>query len=226
MIKLIVFDWDDVLIRGAIEGYFKCYHEAIIGVGVYLDKKEEHRRILIKWSKHHTEELEELLKEYPELINKASKIYVKHLFGDTFVNSLAEIKGVNDVLLRLKNKYILTVASGAHPRIIKEKVIPAFKIPNVFSEIITSYDIKDAQKRKPHPYVIQKMMKDQKVKPEETIYVGDAKSDMVMARAAGVTPVAVLSGQMSLKDTRILNIQYVIPDVTYIEKLVKKINCT
>ncbi len=223
MIKLIVFDWDDVITHGAKDGYFKCYHEAMIGVNAHLDPVEERKRILAKWSKPHTEELKELLKEHPELVEKAVKIYETHLFGDTYVNTQTEVKGVNNFLLRLKEKYILTVATGAHPKILKEKVIPKFKIPDVFAEIISSYDITDPEKRKPHPYMIQKMMQDQKVTPEESIFVGDAKTDIEMARAAGVIPVAVLTGHMSIKDAEELKVKYIIPDVTHLERVLEKI---
>lgn len=223
MIKLIAFDWDDVITKGAKEGYFKCYHEAVEGVGVHLSPEEEHKRILAKWSKPHSEELAELLKENPELVETATKIYEEHLFGDTYVNAQSLIPGVNELLLRLKGQYTLTVATGAHPKILKEKVIPKFKIPDVFTEIVSSYDITDPEKRKPHPYIIQKMMLDQHVKPEETIFVGDARSDMEMARAASVTPVAVLTGHMSIKDTEELNVEYVIPDITYLEQVLGEI---
>lgn len=224
MIKLIAFDWDDVITRGAKDGYFACYHEALLGVGVRLDPEEEHKRILAKWSKPHTEELAELLKEHPELVEEAAKIYEDHLFGDTYVNAQTAIAGINDLLLRLKDKYSLTVATGAHPKILKEKVIPKFNIPDVFAEIVSSYDIADPEKRKPHPYIIQKMMADQDIAPDQTIFVGDARSDMEMARAANVTPVAVLSGHMSQKDTEDLNVEYVIPDVTSLESVLEKIN--
>lgn len=224
MIKLIAFDWDDVITKGAKDGYFNCYHEALLGVGVHLDPEEEHKRILAKWSKPHTEELEELLKERPELVEKAAKIYEEHLFGNTYVDAQTAIAGVNELLLRLKEKYTLTVATGAHPKILKEKVIPKFHIPNVFAEIVSSYDITDPEKRKPHPYIIQKMMTDQNITPNETIFVGDARSDIEMARAAGVIPVAVLSGHMSQKDTEELKVEYVISDVTHLESVLEKIN--
>lgn len=224
MIKLIAFDWDDVIMHGAKEGYFACYHEAVVGVGIHLDPEEEKKRILAKWSKPHTEELAELLKEHPELVQKAANIYEDHLFGETYINAQTVIPGVNELLLRLKKRYILTVATGAHPKIIKEKIIPKFNIPNVFAEFVSSYDIDDPEKRKPHPYIIQKMMQDQKVKPEEIIFVGDAKSDIAMARAAGVTPVAVHTGHMSKKDAEELNVQYIIPDVTHIEHVLETIN--
>ena len=49
MIKLIIFDWDDVLTIGSKEGYFACYHKAINSVGIYLSPEEEYRRIVLKW---------------------------------------------------------------------------------------------------------------------------------------------------------------------------------
>jgi phosphoglycolate phosphatase-like HAD superfamily hydrolase len=224
MIKLIALDWDDVVTRGAKDGYFQCYHEAVIGVEVHLDPAEEHKRILAKWSKPHREELGELLKEHPELVERAAEIYEQHLFGDTYVNALIEIPGINKTLLRLKEKYILTVATGCHPKILKEKVIPKFNIPDVFTEIISSYDIQDEAKRKPHPYMIEKMMQDQDVKPEETIFVGDAKSDVEMARAAGVIPVVVLTGHLSALEAQELDVEHIISDFTQLESVLEKLS--
>lgn len=41
MIKLIIFDWDDVFTQGSIKGYYACYHAALEAVGVRLDGAEE-----------------------------------------------------------------------------------------------------------------------------------------------------------------------------------------
>lgn len=223
MIKLIIFDWDDVITQGATDGYIKCYHEAVTGVGVHLEPEEEKKRIFAKWSKPHTEELAELLKEHPELVEKAAQIYEQHLFGNTYVSAQKEIKGVNELLLRLKEKYILTVATGAHPKILQEKIIPKFKIPDVFSEIVSSYDIVDPAKRKPHPYIIQKMMHDQNINPQETVFIGDAKSDVEMARAAGVLPIVVLTGHLLKQQAEDLEVKYIIDDVTQLEGILSQL---
>ena len=44
MIKLIVFDWDDVITLGAKEAYFAAYHQALVEVGVHLTLQEEQKR--------------------------------------------------------------------------------------------------------------------------------------------------------------------------------------
>jgi len=104
MVKLIIFDWDDVFTIGAKDGYFACYHKALNHVGVNLLPDEERKRILAKWSKPYREELKELLKEHPQLVDQACKIFEKEYWDDTFVNSLKLLPGTHELLLRLKNR--------------------------------------------------------------------------------------------------------------------------
>jgi len=223
MIKLIIFDWDDVIVMGAKEGYFACYHKAIEGVGVHLSPEEEKKRILAKWSKPYREELKELLKEYPEKVDAACVLYEKEYWGDTFTCELKLVPGVLELLKRLGLKYKLAVATGKHPKMLKEHEIPHFGIPNVFSQIISTHDIVDVDKMKPHPYMVEKIMNEVGAKPNETVLVGDAITDMQMAFAANVTPVAVLTGHMDKEQAEGLNVKYIIPDVTHIEPILEKV---
>lgn len=222
MIKLIIFDWDDVITLGSKEGYFACYHKMLEEVGVSLDPEEERRRILMHWGKKQTEEIVELLKERPELIEKACEIYEENLFGETFLSHLSLVNGAVDALSKLKGKYILTVASGAHPKVLKEKVMPMFHIPDVFAEIITSYDVDDAH-AKPHPYMAEEIMRRQNVLPSEAVLVGDSKSDIQMALAAKVTPIVVLTGHLSREQAEELGVKYITDDITKLEEIVNSL---
>lgn len=223
MIKLIIFDWDDVLTLGSKEGYFACYHKAINSVGIYLSPEEEYRRILSKWGKHYREEMKALLIEHPRLIEKACKVWEKEFWGSTFANSLRILDGTNKLLLRLKEKYLLAIATGNERKMIKEKIMPYFKIPDVFSELISSCDIENQKKTKPHPYMLEVIMTKLKVSPEETILVGDAIGDVIMAKNAKVTPIVVLTGQLSKLKAQELGVKYIVNNVTEIEQILKKI---
>ncbi len=224
MIRSIIFDWDDVITLGSKDGYFRCYHQALAEVGVELLPEEEKRRILSKWGKPHTEELKELLKEKPGLVDKACEIYEGKLFGDTFVSCLSLVEGVRELLLRLAKDYKLSVATGLNPVILKEKVMPKFNIPSVFTHIVSAYDIKDSDIQKPHPYSINYILERQGISPEYVVMVGDAKSDVLMARAAGVVPVVVLTGHLSREEAEELDVKYIIEDVTGIEEVLREIN--
>jgi beta-phosphoglucomutase-like phosphatase (HAD superfamily) len=158
MIKLIIFDWDDVITLGSKEGYFACYHKALEAVGVSLPPEEEYRRILSKWGKTFRTELTELLKEHPELVDKACDVYHEEYWSGTFVKSLKILPQANELLTHLSQKYILAVATGNTHKMLSE-IIPYFNIPNLFSQIVSSHDLLDQEKAKPHPYMLEVIMK-------------------------------------------------------------------
>ena len=219
MKKLIIFDWDDVFTKGSTDGYRKCYHQAIAGVGVSLTPDEEEKRIAAKWGASHTEEIKELLKEKPELVEKASKLYEQHLFGNTFVDCLSIVEGSAEFLSKLAKKYTLAIATGVHPKLLKERIMPKFGIPDVFTQIITAYDLDDPTHAKPHPHIGLKIMADQGFSPENTAMVGDAKNDVMMARSAGIEPIVVLTGHLNRKEAEGLQVKYIIDNVTQLEQV-------
>lgn len=219
MKKLIIFDWDDVFTKGSTEGYYKCYHEAIAGVGVNLSPDEEKKRIAAKWGASHVEEIKELLKENPELVEKASELYEQYLFGDTFVDCLSIVGGSAELLSRLAEKYTLAIATGVHPKLLKERIMPKFGIPDVFAQIITAYDLDDPMHAKPHPHIGQKIMADQGFSTENTAMVGDAKNDVLMARAAGIEPIVVLTGHLSRQQAEELDVKHIIDNVAQLEQV-------
>lgn len=217
MIKLIIFDWDDVFTQGSIKGYYKCYHEALAGVGVELDPHEEDERIKEKWGAGHRKQLEYLLQEHPELVDRAVEIYQEHLFGDTFVDCLTVINGAQDFLTDLATRYKLAVATGSHPKILKERLFPKFHIPDVFVQVMTIYDLDDPAHAKPHPFMANKIMEDQGIAPDEVVLVGDAATDMQMAWNAGIEPIAVLTGHLSRKQAEGLGVKHIVDNVKLIE---------
>jgi HAD superfamily hydrolase (TIGR01549 family) len=223
LVKLLIFDWDDVFTLGSKEGYFACYEKALEAVGITLPAEEKRKRILAKWGKSFRVELQELLKEHPELVDKAVEEYNKAYWGETFVNELHVLPGINDLLKRLHQKYILAIATGNRHDMLEEYIFPRFKFPDVFSQTISSHDLEDQEFAKPHPHMLEKIMKEQKVSPEETIFVGDAGNDVQMAFNAHVTPVVVLTGHLSQKEAEEMGVKYIIPDVTKLERVLEKL---
>ncbi|MBI2028354.1 MAG: HAD family hydrolase [Candidatus Levybacteria bacterium] len=219
MIKLIIFDWDDVFTKGSTEGYFRSYHQALVSVGVNLSPEEEKKRILAKWGSPVEEELGELLQEHPQLLDEAVVNYERILFSNTFVDCLSLVEGARSLLKRLSENYTLTVATGINPRLLKEKIMPKFDIPPVFSQIVSVYDVPDKDKGKPHPFMVEQILTAQHVLPEEAVLVGDARNDVLMARAAGVTPIVVLTGHLNETEAREMGIPHIIPDVTHLERV-------
>lgn len=224
MIKLIIYDWDDVFTLGSKEGYYKCYHEALKGVGVRFDPKETDRRVKAKWGSGHSVQLQFLLKEHPEKVHEALEIYQKHFFGNTFVDCLSVVPGSQKFLIELSKKYKLAIATGSHPKILKGRLFKKFDIPDVFASIITIYDIDDISHAKPHPYIPNKIMNQLEMKPDEAVLVGDAASDMQMAWNAGIEPIAVLTGHMNHAEAEKLGVKYIFKDVTKLMTVLNILN--
>lgn len=224
MKKLIIFDWDDVFTLGSKEGYFDCFHQTLVELGIEMDPEEEKRRLISKWGNNHYVQLEAVMQENPELLDEASDIYEKYLFGDTFISHLSFVNGAGSLLERLNKDYTLAVATGAHPRLLREKIIPHFNIPDVFACLFTGYDLEDSTKGKPYPFMIEHILKELNFKPEDAVMVGDATADMKMAMNANVTPVAVLSGHMDRQDAEDLGIEFIIEDVTRLESVLERLN--
>jgi len=215
--KLIIFDWDDVFTHGSTAGYYACYHEAVKGVGVKLTDKQEKERIAVKWGSPHPEEIKELLKENLELVDRAVEIYEDHFFGSTFVNELSVLDGSVELLERLGEKHTLALATGMHPKLLREVVIPKFGIPDVFAEVVTAYDLDDPSHAKPHPMSVKIILERTGYGANEAVMVGDAKNDVGMARAAGIRPIVVLSGHLDREQAEELDVRDIIGTVLDVE---------
>ncbi len=224
MIKAILFDWDDVITLGSTKGYYVCYENTLKRLGIKaLDQKEFYARLDKVWGQTYKEGLAALLQERPELVEEACAIYKEELFGDTYMHELYVLDGTTETLIELSKKYKLAIASGVHPDILKNTIMPGFNIPQVFSEMIFSYEISDPSMRKPHPYTAYELMKRLGVSPQETVVVGDAANDVLMAQRAHCIPVTVLTGHLNTERAQALGVKYIIPDVRALPEFLKTI---
>lgn len=219
MLKLIIFDWDDVFTLGSQEGYLACYHEAAKAVGVELDPITERERILSAWGRPHRDEIAALLKEHPELVDRATPVYERAILSDTFTGCLTLVEGSLELLTDLRHHYTLALATGLNPQVMKERVFPKFQVPPVFSQIVTSYDLPDRSRGKPHPDMALKILHDQHILPEQAVMVGDAPGDMSMGKAAGLRTVAVLTGLLDRAHAEEMGVDYIIENILELKEL-------
>jgi len=225
MLKLIIFDWDGVFVTGTNASYVNCYKKTIERLKIDLEGKEIEKRIKLKWGAPHQVILKELVKESPVLLKEACKIYEKYIFGKEFVNSpkIIIIPGSVQLLRRLRNRYSLVVATGAHLNVVR-KLLKRFNVSSFFPQIVSCHDYEDITKTKPHPRMLEQIIKKKGVRKNEVVYVGDSESDLIMAKNAGIIFVAVLTGHLSLLKARGLGAKHIIKDVTKLEQVLRDEN--
>lgn len=224
MIKLIIFDFDGVVIIGSNEGYINCYHQALAAVGVTLAPDEERRRILARWGKGYKQQLELLLEEHPQLLTKAIGAY-EHFYHDTdaFEAKIRLVPGAKETLEQLSKSYILAIASGMMRKSM-EKLLERFSLSDYFKHVFTIDDVTELNHMKPSPFMVHKIMKLTNNSPHEALVIGDAKGDMVMAKAANVIPVAVLTGHLTKSEAEHLGIKYIVSDITKLDTVLREVN--
>lgn len=224
MLKLIVFDWDDVFTTGSTVGYHACYIKAAKKAGAKVSEVEIIKTVNDLWGRPHELVIQTFMEEERGLFDEVNRNYEKILHTETFLNKLTLIPGSAEMLERLSKKYQLAVVSGINPTLLKERVFLKFSIPAVFSRIVTSYDLKDHARGKPNPDMLNLVLNELDIDPNEAIHVGDAPGDVYMAKAAGVEPVVVLTGQLTEEEACNLGVEHIIEKVTDLETLLPKFN--
>lgn len=211
MKKIIIFDFDGVIVTGSNEGYFNCYHLALESVGVNLDPQEERRRILSEWGQGHIKQIETLLQEHPELVEQAVKKY-EELFGtEAFSGQIRLVDGAKEALEELSKDYILTISTGTNRQTVEE-LIEKFDI-DLFKRVVSSYEMSRAEDKKPSPYSVNLILEQFDMKPENAVVIGDGEPDVKMAQNAGVEPIVVLTGHLSKEEAEALGVKHIIPSI-------------
>jgi len=222
MLKLIVFDWDDVFTTGSTAAYHACYVQAAKDSGANVEDARIREVVDELWGRPHETVIQEYLKDELELFEEVNRRYEEYVHTEIFLEQLSIVEGSLDMLIRLEKKYRLAIVSGINPDLLKNKVFPKFNVPNVFSEIITSYDLKDRSRGKPYPDMLNMVLESLNINPKHSILVGDSPADMKMAQAANVTPIAVLTGQLDALEAEELKVEHIMNTVAELELILPK----
>lgn len=129
------------------------------------------------------------------------------------VKSFPSISEIIDKLKRLGFKLGIVTSryKNAH------QTLEAAGIQNTFDVIITADDV---TRSKPDPQGIFLALKSLKLKPNQALFVGDAKADIEMGKNAEVKTVAVTYG-FGGKDIKNSNPDYVIDDIGKLLEVLK-----
>jgi len=204
MIKAIIFDVDGVLID-SVEVVVKAYQKTAKKMGLKVPSSQEILDLLGK----PLEEIARIL-----WTNADHERYIKE-YRKLFMNKnlvIPPIDGAVDAVKRLKKSgFKLGIITGKIMFFTKKHLKESgFDID--WFEAIGSFEVTKKHKPNPEPlfYVIDKL----KVKPEETLYVGDAILDYECAKNAKVEYVAVLTGCLNETEQKKLGVKNIINSIS------------
>lgn len=200
-IRLLVFDCDGVLFDSKLANVM-FYNYILKRVGRHLMKEEEIEFVHM----HSVDEcLEFLLKDHPEKLELAKKVQ-KETSYSMFFKYLKEEEGLRDFLRWAKRYFLIALctnrSSSTYP------LLEYFKLKNFFDFIMSAKEVP-----KNNPEALYRILDHFKVRPKETLYVGDSKVDENLCKACGVPFVAYKN--------RMLDADYYVENFSELKTLVQ-----
>ncbi len=182
---LIAFDWDGTLFDSTAI-ITRCIQNAVRDVGGTIPSDKEAAYVigmgLMQALAHAAPDVP--ADKYPLLGERYRFHYMAHQ------NDLSLFNGVLELLADLKQRHHwLAVATGKSRRGLDE-VLHTVQLKGVFNGSRTA----DETAGKPHPRMLQELMREFGVEPERTLMIGDTTHDLQMALNAGCPSVGVSYG--------------------------------
>jgi phosphoglycolate phosphatase len=182
---LIAFDWDGTLFDSTAI-ITRCIQLAVRDVGGTVPSDEQAAYVigmaLMQALAHAAPDVPP--EKYPELGARYRYHYLAHQ------NDISLFEGVLPLLDDLKARHHwLVVATGKSRRGLDE-ALHAAELKGVFDGSRTA----DETAGKPHPLMLQELMREFGVDPERTLMIGDTTHDLQMALNAGCASVGVSYG--------------------------------
>jgi putative hydrolase of the HAD superfamily len=185
-IKAVIFDVGGVLALGKdlgqINGRTKGVHEAITKqLGISLDQWFDTIGLLYDSTITGKVSENEFL-SYLEKTFQQPKAYFRNLFLESYKSNFKINKELYSFAFKLKKKgYRIAILSDQH-QISKEVVMPKSKIKH-FNPVIVSCDV---GVRKPNPKIYILILKQLKLKPQQTVFIDNQSWNLVPAKKLGM----------------------------------------
>lgn len=183
----VLFDLDGTLVD-TVDAFYQLAKRtgAEFGLEVSRERMYETLNHGISYWDHVVPETTE---DRPAMIKKLNNRAME-LWPELIKDSAGAFAGVRDTLTELKTAgFALGIVTGSGEWSLD--LLYGLGVAGMFDAVITGYDVK---KRKPDPEGLNKCLERMDVAPGDAVYVGDSVIDMQASRAAGVLPIAVLTG--------------------------------
>ena len=186
MFKLVVFDWDGTLMDSE-DKIVASVRAAIADLSLQPISRERIRNIIGLGLREAVETLVPQRRDdfYREFIER-----YRHHFLVADQTPMPLFDGVPETLTELRDQgYLLAVATGKARRGLNRALEETG-----LGQLFVASRCADEARSKPHPAMLQELMGELNVVPNETLMVGDTEYDLEMARNACTAAIAVSYG--------------------------------
>ena len=213
MLKAVIFDLDGTLLDTIEDISISCN---------YVLEHYNKTPLLIEEFKHYVGQgagqlFTDLL---PELSNSEQKealaLFEKH-YAKQFEKNTKIYENISKMLTFFQVRGIKMAVLSNKPNNFTKKCVLKY-LRNWKFDVV--YGIRDGIPRKPDPAGAIEILKELHVEPNECLFVGDMKIDMITANSANITPIGVLWGFRGREELIKHGAKYIVNDPIEIIKLV------
>ncbi|NOR85078.1 HAD hydrolase-like protein [archaeon] len=218
--KLIIFDFDGVIVTGTNKRYIQCYLSSMEYAKAITKAQEPtaKKKILEHWGQIYQKEINSVVTD-PIKQKETYQKFIKLLHTNKFESAIKKAPHIDACLDYLnENKFTPVISSGSE----KTTLTHISNLCNInlekFKDIQTG-DMYTEKYQKPNPKMILDQIKKFNTTPKNTIYIGDAIGDIKMANAAKVTSVTVLTGLLTKKEAVAENPEFIINNLKELKEV-------
>ncbi|MEJ2691800.1 MAG: HAD family hydrolase [Candidatus Thiodiazotropha sp.] len=193
-LRQIVLDFDGVIAGGTNRAYIATYIDAILSLGIDLPEREIEAGIVRHWGESPRRELAGVLGPSHVRLDEALDHYQRHI-DERLLRNARPLPGAVDAVKRLAAEYRLYLVSGMGAAPLR-RIVERFGVAGCFKAVISTSDTDLPERQKATGYHLSELCRRQGLLAGETLCVGDAPSDIAMARSCGVAVAVVLTGSL------------------------------
>lgn len=211
-IKSVLFDLDGTL-ADSMETICSLTMRVMNSLNLPAVRRSVIKRVV---SKPEEQAFKELFPKHTHLIDRARKIYMRY-----YLESLPGMREMPNARKTLFELHDLGIRIGIVTVRLRPIAIKLIERLGIFCDALVAFGDTGLSRPNPHPLV--KAMKELRVSPRETLYVGDTPEDMIQGRAAGVRTIAISSGMYKGSELQKENPDFMVKDLSGILEIVKKL---
>jgi phosphoglycolate phosphatase len=223
VVKLVIFDWNGTLIADTV---------AIVKTSNLIFQKLKNKTVDIKFLRENFRlplsdfymALGDDEKVAAELAHEHALIFYSNYEG--FITKIRTRSGAKEALSYLKQKGVRAAIFSNH---ISEKIHPhlkRLKIDTLIDAVVANDSGLANTREKNKEEKIRKFLKEEKVRPDEAIIVGDSLEEIEIGKNLGMKSVAVEDGNYSTKRLREAKPDYLVSNLKEIIKIIELLNTT
>lgn len=215
MIKAVIFDFDEVIIRSA-ENHLNAFLQTLERIGYKVNKNEVIKRFG-KTAKDITRDLfpNWKEKEINSFLVKKEKTY-REIIEKKGIRKVRGVKGLLDFLTKRKIKLAICSASSRKNLLVG---LEKTNLKRYFKIIVSAEDVK---RHKPNPDPLLRTAKLLKENPKNCVYIGDSIYEMQAAKRAKMIAIGLVTGFYSEKELKENGADYVCRNFREVKNLIKR----